>query len=633
MKHLTMTTALERLQPHLERLDDPNLSAILSEIFHLIETIMAENAALHQDRQRLRDEVNRLKGEQSKPDIKPPTQPPPTLSSERERRHAERDEEGDASRVGFRLTAPSVAKLKEHRIPEAVLDQLAGLQGTRYDDEAAFLQDVADAVGPDVARQYGALLVQYARYRKRCRRPKIPEITIDREELCPVDEASLPPDAIRKGYEEKVVQDVRIQTDNVKFYREAYYSPSQKQTYLGKVPRGYDGEFGPHIKTQILSMKYVNGMSIPKIQEFYEALDVQISRTYISDRLTKHLDIFHQEKSAVYQASLEQSRYHHIDDTTSRVNGQNHYTHIVCNPSATLFFTTPRKDRLTILEVLQDGQARRFLFDAEAFRLLDRLKVPKTVIGRLQELAPARHLTEQEMDALLSTLFPDPTSSPRQRARIREAGAIASYHQQLEYPIVDVLVCDDAPQFKLLTEELALGWVHDGRHYKRLQPVVPQHRALLDAFLQQYWEYYRALYLYKQAPSAEEAQRLSTEFDTLFSTTTGYAALDDRIAKSGAKKQELLAVLRHPELPLHNNPAEHGARVQKRRADVSLHTKAKIGTKAQDTMMSIVETCKKLRVNVYQFLYDRINQHFHLPSLADVLRAKTASQPENTRET
>ncbi len=43
--------------------------------------------------------------------------------------------------------------------------------------------------------------------------------------------------------------------------------------------------------------------------------------------------------------------------------------------------------------------------------------------------------------------------------------------------------------------------------------------------------------------------------------------------------------------------------------------------------MSLVETCKKLGVNVYHFIYDRISQNFHMPSLADVIRSKTKPQP------
>ena len=231
------------------------------------------------------------------------------------------------------------------------------------------------------------------------------------------------------------------------------------------------------------------------------------------------------------------------------------------------------------------------------------------------------------MNDILRKLFPDPDKGKLHRTRIMEASAIACYHQESGIPIVKLLLGDDAPQFKLITDELALCWVHDGRHYKRLRPVVPNHQQQLEEFRKRYWEYYRELFKYKSNPCSERAESLSAEFDSLFSTKTGYDELDERIAKSNAKKEELLVVLKHPEIPLHNNRSEHGARVQKRREDVSLQTKTQEGTKAKDTMMSIVETCKKLGVSAYQFIYDRVSQTFQLPSLAEIIRTQAASQP------
>ena len=52
---------------------------------------------------------------------------------------------------------------------------------------------------------------------------------------------------------------------------------------------------------------------------------------------------------------------------------------------------------------------------------------------------------------------------------------------------------------------------------------------------------------YRAGPTEEQAAKLRLEFDALFSTRTLYAALDDRIAKTAAKKDELLTVLDHPE--------------------------------------------------------------------------------------
>lgn len=64
-------------------------------------------------------------------------------------------------------------------------------------------------------------------------------------------------------------------------------------------------------------------------------------------------------------------------------------------------------------------------------------------------------------------------------------------------PVVTVLACDDAKQFKLLTAEIALCWIHEGRHYERLSPVVESHKHALEDFFKRYWEYYARLQKYQ----------------------------------------------------------------------------------------------------------------------------------------
>ena len=115
------------------------------------------------------------------------------------------------------------------------------------------------------------------------------------------------------------------------------------------------------------------------------------------------------------------------------------------------------------------------------------------------------------------------------------------------------------------------------------------------------------------------AEALASEFDDLSATRTEYKALNDRIEKTEGKKEALLKVLKYPELPLHNNASELSARAQKRRQDVSLHTKSEEGVKARDTFMTIVETAKKLGVNTKKYFEDRITGKFEMPSLADLI--------------
>ena len=628
MKKVDVSEVLDSIQNQVKEIEDKKTKKIVSVLYNIVEDVVSDNTNLLEENQSLKDEVNRLKGEQGKPDIKANKKKDGDISSENERKDAEAEED-ESNREGYKLDKFSLQKLKENQIPGEILEQLKSLCDTKYSSKDKFKEAVKSVIGSDLTNLHINRLVKYARYKKRNRRPKLSKIHIDRKVKCIVDKKQLPKDALFKGCKDKVVQDLIIKTDNVKFKREKFYSPSMKKTWVGKVPVGYEGDYGPHINSDIISMKYINNMSVPKITEFLTNFGILISGSYISNRLTKRLDVFHQEKSEIYQASLECSSYQQIDDTGCRVNGQNYYTQIVCNPLATVFFTTKHKNRLTILDVLRNFESRNFLFNEETFSLLKQLKVPQKLIILLHKVEKNITFNEQEIHKILNNIFPDTNKGKLHRIRIMEASAIAFYHQEVGWPIVKVLLGDNAPQFKLITDELMLCWVHDGRHYKRLRPIVPDHQKYLKAFRGRYWNFYRELFKYKKNPSCEFVNSISAEFDILFLTKTGYEELDKRIAKSKAKKKELLTVLKHPELPLHNNRSENGARVQKRREDVSLQTKTKEGTDAKDTMMTIVETAKKHSISAFKYIYDRVSKTSKMPSLAKLIRVKAASNPIN----
>jgi hypothetical protein len=122
-------------------------------LLNLVEGIKQENERLRVTNQQLRDEINRLKGEQGKPDIKPNKKEKKNHSSEKERRKPKRWHKSS----------------------------------------------------------------------------KLAKIKIDREEIAEVDKSHLPADAEFKGYEPVVVQELKIETDNVRFLKEKYYSPSLKK--------------------------------------------------------------------------------------------------------------------------------------------------------------------------------------------------------------------------------------------------------------------------------------------------------------------------------------------------------------------------------------------------------------------
>ena len=526
----------------LESIADGQARELVRGLLNLLEEVMADLRAAEAEIQRLRDENNRLKGEQGQPKIKPNKPPESTdHSSEKERR-----------------------KPKEWS------------KGSKTDN-----------------------------------------IAIGREQLVEIDRDSLPPDAQFKGYEAVVVQDVIFRTDNVLFHKEKFYSPSQHKTYLAPLPQGYSGQFGPGVKALALVFYFGAQISEPKVAELLRNVGVQISDGQVSNLLIKDQDAFHGEKESLYRAGLASSPWQHMDETGTPVNGENWHCHIVCNPLYTAYLSTEGNDRLAVIDVLTNGQERLFLINEEAFSYLETFGLSAVRRQQLWQLPWERLLDEGNMECLLKAYLPN--LGPQQRKWVLDATAVAAYHAQVEFPVVLLLVCDDAPQFRLVTEELALCWVHEGRHYKKLSPWIRHHRELVEAFLKGFWAYYQQLLEYRQQPWPDQAVQLEQEFDVLFSTQTGYGALDHRILKTREKKECLLMVLRHPEIPLHNNPAELGARARVRQRDVSFGPRTEDGARAWDTFGTLAATARKLGVSFYHYIHDRVSGAYRMSSLASLV--------------
>ena len=79
------------------------------------------------------------------------------------------------------------------------------------------------------------------------------------------------------------------------------------------------------------------------------------------------------------------------------------------------------------------------------------------------------------------------------------------------------------------------------------------------------------------------------------------------LQRTYANKEKLLAVLKNPAIPLHNNAAERGARRVVRKRDISLHTWSDKGTRIRDAYLTIAQTAIKLGVNVMDYIKDRMS--------------------------
>ncbi len=514
-----------------------------------LEESLAEAAQLREERQRLRDEVARLKGEQGQPRILPKR---PQHSSEQER-----------------------------RVPRG----------------------------------------------ERRRQATAAQVRIDRTETRQVEEP-LPPDAEFKGYAEVVVQEVRLETDTVQFRLAKYHAPSTGKSYQASLPAGYTGHFGPGLRTLVLYLGYATNTSQAKIRAFLTSLGVVISTGTIA-RMLEVPAVLAAEEPAIRQAGLASSVYQHLDATPTRVNGVEHQCHVLSAPLYVSYTTTPAKDRLAVLDVLRLGNPRTFALSEAAWAFLATgAPLAERTRQALATLPQGEVLDGPTFFGLLDTHLPGMGS--RQWSRVVDAAAIGAYRLQTAVPVIDTLIVDGAPQFVGLTPDLALCWVHEGRHYKKLTPYLPLHQALLDAVLDAFWTYYRDRLAYRRHPTPAAATDLRAAFAAIFTCQTGYADLDARLAQTYAKQHALLRVLDKPDLPLHNNPAELAARQRVRKRAVSFGARSPDGVRAWDSLQTILGTATKLGVNLLHYLRDRLSGAMHLPALADLIIQRAAQPPQAT---
>ena len=446
------------------------------------------------------------------------------------------------------------------------------------------------------------------------KRKKIEQNTLAQTERICLKPADLPDDAEFLRVQEFLYQDLEFVPIRKLFLREVYFSESENRFIVADLPEGYNEHqhYGPGISAFLLQGKSDYHLTETKLEQFFKDHGISISSATIN-RLSLRLSesVFEQESREICAAGVETGAYLHLDDTGWKHDGKNYHTQIFGNPHFTAYITTEGKDRPSVLEMLHFGEPIRYLFDDEALELMEKFKVSQQ---RRVELASwfegrsDRWLEAEELDRLRIEIFgEDPECGKTVWPKIVDAAGLIGYRNREDIPVVEILLCDNAPQFKHLTMYLGLCWVHGGRGFMKLSPSTKTHRTSLDEFVSEYWDFYGELLAYQKHSSPEEAGRLREAFRDLCARRSGYAELDEMVERLGENESSYLLVLDHPEIPLHNNPIELEARVVARQRDMSYGTRSPKGLRFRDTMNTVVRTCRKLGINVWNYIYERLS--------------------------
>ena len=428
----------------------------------------------------------------------------------------------------------------------------------------------------------------------------------------------IPAGSVFKGYEDYLVQGLRIRLHNTR-YRRARYQTPQGETLVGELPAAVRGShFDPELRSYILLQYYQQHVPQRLILQELWAFGVQISSGHLNRLITEGHDQFHAEKAEVLRVGLEVSSYINVDDTAARHQGQNGYCTHIGNELFAWFASTESKSRINFLELLRAGQTD-YVIDATAREYMSHQKLPAAQLGLLTE---DRAVGDQAAwEAYLRELG----LTTERHIRIATEGAlVASLLCHGVSPEL-VILSDDAGQFNIAGFLNALCWIHAERTIHTLLPFSDANREAQETVRDQIWQFYQDLKAFKCTPSDEQKEVLEKRFEEIFTQKTGFQTLNLALQRLHKNKPELLLVLERPEIPLHNNLSENDIRDYVKKRKISATTRRAAGRAARDTFLSLKKTGQKLGLSFWHYLQDRLARHNHLPPLPLLIR--TAAQP------
>jgi Transposase IS66 family len=459
-----------------------------------------------------------------------------------------------------------------------------------------------------------------AKGKRKCGRrgPKRSKVTID--ETKTIKAENIPAGARFKGYEDFIVQNVIVQPWTVLYRRERWELPSG-ETVVAPLPAGTIGHFGAELKRFVIA-QYVQGqVTVPRLVSLLNDIGIVISKRQVMRLLIEGHDTFLTEARDILRTGLSTAAWITVDDTGARHKAQNGFCTHIGNDQFASFTTTSSKSRLNFFEVLLAGDTTHLINEA-AIAYMREHNLSGIVINKLaahgqksfaDRDAWMAHLKKLGITGLEVT--PDPV-------RVATEGALWGSIAAQKLLEGTVIVSDGAGQFDVADH--ALCWIHAERLVHKLDAFTEEHRQAKEGIQSRIWALYADLKVYRSQPTERAKRELTERFDTIFSTRTCYATLNKLLGRLKAQKDELLAVLERPDIPLHTNGSENDIRCQVTRRKISGGTRSDLGRDCRDAFLGLMKTCAKQGIRFWQYLGARLA----VPGAAEVPPLATLiSQP------
>ena len=425
--------------------------------------------------------------------------------------------------------------------------------------------------------------------------------------------ASIPKEGlVFKGYKKHIIQDLEIKPVNTCYHLEIWRDSDGKYHY-GQLPDYLQRtDFGPKLKQYILYQYHHAHVTQPLLLEQLHELGIRISSGQLSNLLTHNHDRFHREKEDLLVKALQCSGYLQTDDTGTRHQGNNGYCTFIGNDVFSYFTSTSSKSRINFLQALSVHPS--YVFNGFAMEYMTSQGLgPKhfNVVDQMEERFADQAALQLKLEKLKVS---------KHAIKIMTEAALLGGLTEKGLSEKQVILSDDAGQFKVLKH--ALCWVHIERNLQKIHTYTTQQRNQLDQVLQAFWELYQLMKTYQGNPSQKLKQECLESFQSICDWQTDWIALKKGLSKLKTYKDEMLVVLEHPQVPLHNNQSERDIREFVKKRKISGSTRSEQGRKARDTFASLKKTSRKLNISFWDFLFDRITDAKHIEYLPEIMKRK-----------
>ena len=368
--------------------------------------------------------------------------------------------------------------------------------------------------------------------------------------------------------------------------------------------------FGLNLRTLIINL-YAQGMTQPAIHDFMQGVGIEISSGQISHILLEEADGFAELSEEILQAGLQEAPYIRADDTGAIHKHKNGYCTHIGGEHFAYYKTTFSKSRNNFLKILLQGKEGYRVNEGMIWHLYQ-CGVEDNVLNLFEEYKGKKYATTTGMNRLLNRLD---LKDKKLRAQCLE-GALVGFISEEILKTGQVLLSDRAGQFAVFNH--AACWVHMERPLRKIPTSNDLVKIELEQTREAIWKLYRTLK--ESALTQTGIEEVEKQYDALVSMKSTSPAIGAVIQNFRKYRDEMLKVLDHPGLPLHNNDSERDIRGFVKRRKISGSTKSEKGKKFRDGLATLKQTCFRLGLSFWEYSLEWFRGK--PPDLAQLIRTR-----------